>query len=223
MHGGDPLPESFCYTSSEMNNDRFFVEDGRVFCPPKEMGGCGGYELELKCLLPEYWISSLKERTEEVMRRCKAMKAVLEPTFHIGEGACWEHSEYNSLYSPDSKDVLNEEELLHFRRHWTKGEPVIVKNVLEQTSGLSWEPMVMWRALSECTDEEFSTRSSDVKAIDCLAGCEVISHLSSNNCIGDISYLLIFNFVLCRWRSIHTNSSKVTPMGDNMQISGLRC
>lgn len=78
-------------------------------------------------------------------------------------------------------DTLSVEGLLHFRRHWTKGEPVIVKNVLEQTSGLSWEPMVMWRALSEHTDEEISSRLSDVKAMDCLAGCEVISRFPSNN------------------------------------------
>ncbi|KAL8469084.1 hypothetical protein ACS0TY_032066 [Phlomoides rotata] len=174
MHGGDPLPESFCeYTSSEMNVERFFVKDGCVVCPPKEMGGCGGCKLELKRLLPEHWISGLKKQALEVMRKCKAIKAVLRPTFHNGEpckAACGEGS---CLYSPDSKDILNEEELLHFRRHWTKGEPVIIKNVLEQTSGLSWEPMVMWRALSECKDEEIGSRSSDVKAMDCLAGCEV--------------------------------------------------
>ncbi|CAI9756631.1 unnamed protein product [Fraxinus pennsylvanica] len=40
-------------------------------------------------------------------------------------------------------------------------------------SGLSWEPMVMWRALGEHTDLRISSRMSDVKAIDCLAGCEV--------------------------------------------------
>ncbi|KAL0305993.1 UNVERIFIED_CONTAM: Lysine-specific demethylase [Sesamum radiatum] len=33
--------------------------------------------------------------------------------------------------------------------------------------------MVMWRALCEHKDARFSSRMSDVKAIDCLAGCEV--------------------------------------------------
>ncbi|GFP85079.1 lysine-specific demethylase jmj25 [Phtheirospermum japonicum] len=96
---------------------------------------------------------------------------------HDAEKSCKaasrEGSSDNSLYCPDSKDILNEDELLHFRRHWAQGEPVIIRNALEQTSGLSWEPMVMWRALCEHTDEHVGSRTSDVKAIDCLAGCEV--------------------------------------------------
>ncbi|KAJ7967730.1 lysine-specific demethylase JMJ25 [Quillaja saponaria] len=45
--------------------------------------------------------------------------------------------------------------------------------VLEQATGLSWEPMVMWRALCENVDSEICSKMSEVKAIDCLAGCEV--------------------------------------------------
>ncbi|KAF3656040.1 hypothetical protein FXO37_15633 [Capsicum annuum] len=54
-------------------------------------------------------------------------------------------SDDNCLYSTTAKDATEDDALLHFRRHWAKGKPVIVRNVLEHTSGLSWEPMVMWR------------------------------------------------------------------------------
>lgn len=185
MHGGDPLPES-CSTNtldigSGMPVEWVSIKDGSVVCPPEEMGGCGGCKLELKCLLPEHWISSLKKRAAKVMSKFKAIKTVLQPTYYNGEpedpckAASRKGSQDNGLYCPDSEDIVNEEELLQFRRHWARGEPVIVRNVLEHTSGLSWEPMVMWRALSEHTDAQISSRMSDVKAIDCLAGCEVIS------------------------------------------------
>ncbi|XP_011095987.1 lysine-specific demethylase JMJ25 isoform X3 [Sesamum indicum] len=182
MHGGDPLPES-CRTGvlDRMSGMpvKWVVDDGSVVCPAKEMGGCGSCKLELKRLLPEHWISGLKERTGKIMSRCKTINTVLQPTFSNGnhETSYWaasrEDFKDNCLYCLDSEDTLNEEALLRFRSHWAKGEPVIVRNVLEQTSGLSWEPMVMWRALCEHRDARFSSRMSDVKAIDCLAGCEV--------------------------------------------------
>jgi lysine-specific demethylase 3 len=49
---------------------------------------------------------------------------------------------------------------------------VIVRNVLETASGLSWEPMVMWRAFRQIKNEKHDTLL-DVKAIECLDYCEV--------------------------------------------------
>ncbi|KAL6562285.1 hypothetical protein OROGR_003292 [Orobanche gracilis] len=183
MHGGDPLPESFHVDSIDRNSKiltEWVIKYGSVFCPPKEMGGCGSCELELKCLLPIDWISSLVERAEKVTNKCKNIDKSLFQTASCArdpkkscKASSREGSGDNYLYCPFSTEVLNEDALLHFRRHWSEGEPVIVRNALEQTSGLSWEPMVMWRALCENTDEHVSSRMSDVKAIDCLAGCEV--------------------------------------------------
>lgn len=187
MHGEGELTESFhrddLDIGSGMPVEWANIKDGGIVCPPKEMGGCGGSKLQLKCLLPEKWISSLKRRAERVMSECK--KTVSQPTFFEGEpkdqdqckAASREDSKDNCLYYPNSTDILEEEGVLHFRLHWARGEPVIVRNVLENTSGLSWEPMVMWRALSEHTDEGISSKMSEVRAIDCLAGCEVNSTL----------------------------------------------
>ncbi|KAK6123916.1 hypothetical protein DH2020_042335 [Rehmannia glutinosa] len=184
MHGGDPLPESYhaetIDKSSRMPVEWVFIEHGGVVCPPNEMGGCGSCKLELNCLLPEHWISTLVKRAEKIMSKCKNIKkSFLQTTSCSSDSgksckeASREGSNDNCLYCPDSKDILNEEELMQFRRHWAQGEPVIVRNALEQASGLSWEPMVMWRALCEHTDDRISSKMSDVKAIDCLAGCEV--------------------------------------------------
>lgn len=190
MHGGDPLPESHHKQTSdggsEMPVEWLSNIDGTILCPTKEMGGCGSCKLQLKCLLPEHWISSLEKRVEHVLSKCDDIKNDFELAFDPQKSckeACGKGCKDNCLYCPDSKDVLNEEELLHFRRHWAKGEPVIVKNVHEHTSGLSWEPMVMWRALCEHTSSGISSRMSDVKAIDCLAGCEVIYSFLLNNYI----------------------------------------
>ncbi|KAL3627419.1 hypothetical protein CASFOL_028782 [Castilleja foliolosa] len=186
MHGGDPSPQPIHAENDNNNNNNsnvpfeWVIKDGRVVCPSKEMGGCGSCALELKRLLPEDWISDLVKRAEKTVTKCKNNKSLSGTVLSCGgdakksrKAAYREGSSDNSLYCPDSKDILNEGELLNFRRHWAQGEPVIVRNALEQTSGLSWEPMVMWRALCEHVDEHVGSRMSDVKAIDCLAGCEV--------------------------------------------------
>ncbi|KAF3565504.1 hypothetical protein DY000_02019863 [Brassica cretica] len=58
--------------------------------------------------------------------------------------------------------------------HWMRAEPVIVRNVLEKTSGLSWEPMVMWRACREMNPNvKCKGDGKSVKVLDCLDWCQV--------------------------------------------------
>jgi lysine-specific demethylase 3 len=78
----------------------------------------------------------------------------------------------NYLYCP-SRQIVEEEGVAHFQKHWVRGEPVIVCNVLEGGSGLSWEPMVMWRAVRETTKNKFERDTRTVAAIDCLDWQEV--------------------------------------------------
>ncbi|KAK9268102.1 hypothetical protein L1049_010541 [Liquidambar formosana] len=183
IHGGDPHADS---RSLEISNGHVEPltewnanKDGSVTCAPKEMGGCGNSVLELKCILPEDWISKLEERAKnilknpEIERTIPIRKCYQNSTRMLRRAASREGSNDIYLYCPSSRDVLEEDKFLHFQRHWANGEPVIVRNVLEQTAGLSWEPMVMWRALCENVDPRISSKMSEVKAIDCLAGCEV--------------------------------------------------
>lgn len=183
IHGGDPLPESTYVNTSKSQTKKLNVwvaeQDGSITCPPKDMGGCGNCLLELTRLLPEDWISSLERRAEMISSihgTCQDISKAVRSKID-GEPSCraaMRHgSDDNFLYCPAARDIMKEEQLMQFRSHWALGEPIIVRNVLEQTSGLSWEPMVMWRALCENLDSKMSMDMPKVKAIDCLAGCEV--------------------------------------------------
>lgn len=182
MHGGEPTEFFDTKTSEDMIEpliEWVSRDSWSIMCAPREIGGCGSCVLELKCILPKNWISSLKLRAEEIISKFGAMKSLFRSVCPPNGGemlrraASREGSNDNCLYCPASRDVVKEEELLRFRTHWAKGEPVIVRNVLENTTGLSWEPMVMWRALCESMDPKISSNMSEMKAIDCLAGCEV--------------------------------------------------
>uniref|UniRef100_A0A0A9ANU9 Uncharacterized protein n=1 Tax=Arundo donax TaxID=35708 RepID=A0A0A9ANU9_ARUDO len=85
------------------------------------------------------------------------------------KSACRENSSDNYIYCPTARDVQNGD-LLHFQEHWLKGQPVIVRDVLALTSGLSWEPMVMWRALREKRDKQ---EQLSVIAHECLTWSQV--------------------------------------------------
>ncbi|PRQ28375.1 putative transcription factor C2H2 family [Rosa chinensis] len=190
IHGGDPSPEC-CSLEAPDNHIEPLTgwnepltgwsanDDNSITCAPKEMGGCGESNLALKRILPCDWIASLEAKAKTVLDICETKYCTFK--HECGErridmlrkAASREDSCDNFLYCPDSRDTLKEGDLLHFREHWINGEPVIVQNVLEQANGLSWEPMVMWRALSENMDPNSTSQFSEVKTIDCLAGCEV--------------------------------------------------
>ncbi|KAF8031453.1 hypothetical protein BT93_D0615 [Corymbia citriodora subsp. variegata] len=184
IHGGDPVPILVPNTDIFQSHVAQSIEwkantDGSINCAPKEMGGCGNHKLELKRLLDKDWIRRLEFRAGNLLKIGKTEHSIPKHSCsEIGDemlrkAASREESTDNCLYCPASSATLDEEELLCFRSHWIKGEPIIVRNVLERTPGLSWEPMVMWRALCENMDSASGSKFSEVRAIDCLAGCEV--------------------------------------------------
>ncbi|VAI52937.1 unnamed protein product [Triticum turgidum subsp. durum] len=154
--------------------------NGSIPCPPNAFGGCGDSVLELKSLLKENIISDLLEKADFVVNNermlevggskcsCSTDSGEMTNGYKL---ACRENSSDNYIYCPNARDVQNGA-LDHFQEHWLKGEPVIVRNVLELTSGLSWEPMVMWRALRERKEKDEHERLS-VTALECLSWSEV--------------------------------------------------
>ncbi|KAK4804251.1 hypothetical protein SAY86_004068 [Trapa natans] len=197
-HGQDGVPnnkdEEPISVSPAAMNDHLVVasqnewkasEDGRIPCPPKSIGGCGTGFLEMECILEENFISDLVKKGEEMVKSCQIEDSVwtmkkcscydlLEKSSSgkdlLCKAACRSDSDDNYLYCPRARDI-KPGDLLHFRFHWMRGEPVIVSNVLEMTSGLSWDPMVMWRALRQISHKKLGSHKT-VKAIDCLDFCE---------------------------------------------------
>lgn len=169
--------------------------DGSIPCPLEEIGGCGKSLLKLKCMFPEEQLLKLEIKASEIVfssefsesshisTHCSCSDEVGKISSDhsmLRKAACREEADDNYLYCPVARDIQHGE-LEHFQKHWVRGEPVIVRDVLELTSGLSWEPMVMWRALRETTKSKKSKVQDEllaVKAIDCLDWCQVciVSH-----------------------------------------------
>ncbi|CAJ2648222.1 unnamed protein product [Trifolium pratense] len=163
--------------------------DGSIACP-KANNECDHGFLELKSMLPPNCVSELvckanqlketiklKYAEETLDNSCSCLKVVRNNADDIPDNtrkaAFREHSDDNFLYCPRAIDLhSHEKDLRHFQCHWRKREPVIVSNVLEScTSGLSWDPLVMWRAFHQISDTDHKS-FSDVKAIDCLDWCQ---------------------------------------------------
>ncbi|CAI0625963.1 unnamed protein product [Linum tenue] len=184
MHGGDPLnyfPSQFPEGMTEPSIALLWNanKDGSIPCPPEEIGGCGDSVLQLKRIFPTGCISDLTETARKFLGTCDTRQQSLPCKCGetgremVRRAASREASEDDYLYCPVSEDIIEEEDLLHFQKHWAKGEPVIVRDVLDATTHLSWEPRVMMRALCENANSDISSKMSQVKAIDCLAACEV--------------------------------------------------
>ncbi|KAI8022338.1 Lysine-specific demethylase JMJ25 [Camellia lanceoleosa] len=200
LHGGKPkfvssrkraalgISVNKSSTDYEKSNSEWKAKkDGSIPCPPENMGGCGVGILELRYLFPEDWVSDLVKKADDTTKMCKLYDMPRTPLqvcscfnssgdIDLGSGksrkaACRENSSDNYLYCPTTRDIQHGD-LKHFQQHWIKGEPVIVSNVLEHTSGLSWEPMVMWRAFRQMKHLKHS-QHLDVVAIDCLDWSEV--------------------------------------------------
>ncbi|KAK9293348.1 hypothetical protein L1049_021340 [Liquidambar formosana] len=151
--------------------------DGSIPCPPREYGGCGCSSLTLSRIFKMNWVAKLVKNAEEMVSGCKVYdagsprKTVLSDS-RVCQSAHREDSDDNFLYCPASED-FKIEGIGNFRRHWIKGEPVIVKQVCDSSSSSSWDPMDIWRGIRETTDEKMKDENRMVKAIDCLDWSEV--------------------------------------------------
>ncbi|KAK9672436.1 hypothetical protein RND81_12G100600 [Saponaria officinalis] len=171
-------PSRFCW-KTDMN--------GCIPCPPKEFGGCGVHMLELRRIFQPNWVENLIKSIDEITnnrllaendasmecRDCLKSSCSYfdERCQETRKAASREKPHDNFLYCPSVLDI-DEDEIEHFQRHWRRGEPVIVRDVLKKASGLSWEPMVMCRAFKGAK-KIMNEETLDVTAIDCLDWCEV--------------------------------------------------
>ncbi|KAJ0972405.1 hypothetical protein J5N97_020364 [Dioscorea zingiberensis] len=200
LHGGPPqstskrLESAMDVCDDENNEERLNAlrewkanGNGSIPCPSKKIGGCGNSVLELKCIFPESLLQNLEEKAASIVAqkrpellpdlctRCSCFTVTGELNFastFLRKAACRKDSDDNYLFSPRAIDIQSGD-LEHFQKHWAKGEPLIVCDVLELTYGLSWAPMVMWRALRDRAQSKDALEKFAVKAIDCLDWCEV--------------------------------------------------
>ncbi|XP_012857074.1 PREDICTED: lysine-specific demethylase JMJ25-like [Erythranthe guttata] len=140
------------------------TNNGNIICPPQGMGSCGPRILELKSTYPVNWISELLTKAESVAD-------AHEPS----EGACScsgynRGSESDNFRCPTIEGVETADQK-HFQWHLYKGQPVIVPNVLSRTTGLSWEPLVMWRAFRKIKSTH-DLRILEFSVTNCLNWCE---------------------------------------------------
>ncbi|KAH7569009.1 hypothetical protein JRO89_XS06G0088300 [Xanthoceras sorbifolium] len=127
-------------------------------CPPMEFGGCGDRLLYLRCVFPLSWTKDLEVSAEQIVgcyelpetidtfsccSLCLEMDHEASGIKQLQEAAMRENSNDNFLYHPTLMDIHGDK-LEHFQKHWCKGHPVIVQNVLQGTSELSWDPIVMF-------------------------------------------------------------------------------
>ncbi|XP_043720519.1 lysine-specific demethylase JMJ25-like isoform X1 [Telopea speciosissima] len=151
--------------------------DGTIPCPPKEYGGCGSSSLTLTRIFKMNWVAKLMKNVEEMVNGCKVYDVDnSQPTSlsdsSLCQAACREDQDNNFLYCPTSQDI-GIEGIGRFRKHWCRGEPIIVKEVFNCTSDSTWDPMAIWSGIRETTDGKMNDDNKTVKAIDCLNWSEV--------------------------------------------------
>ncbi|XVE51234.1 hypothetical protein DITRI_Ditri02bG0023600 [Diplodiscus trichospermus] len=129
-----------------------------ISCPPTEFGGCGDGLLDLRCILPLGWFKELEISAEEIVGSYELPEAF--DTFsccslclgtdyeaigvkQLQEAARRENSNDNFLFYPSIMNI-HADNLEHFQKHWGKGHPVIVRNVLPDTLDLSWDPIFLF-------------------------------------------------------------------------------
>ncbi|WCJ40067.1 Transcription factor jumonji (jmjC) domain-containing protein [Euphorbia peplus] len=187
LHGGEEKIKEYCTEATDTSTkdlERSNVgwkknDDGSILCH------CGSRNLVLKSMFQDDLVSDLVKRAEDVAEglqfdmaispeQCECFNSEGDADIRNSQllkAASRENTNDNYLYYPRARDI-EEKDLKHFQYHWMRAEPVIVSNVLETGTGLSWEPMVMWRAFRQIKNENHDTLL-DVKAIECLDWCAV--------------------------------------------------
>ncbi|MCL7033001.1 hypothetical protein MKW94_024977, partial [Papaver nudicaule] len=158
------------------------MDDGSIPC-----ASCSAL-FELQCILEESWVSELEKNADKIAaefnifdvpvtaEQCSCSNSFGDADIdndNLRKAASREGDD-NYLYCPTARDVQHAD-LGHFQKHWCRGEPVIVRNVNELTSGLSWDPSVMCRALCERTNSRVMKGEGylGVTAVNCMDLCEV--------------------------------------------------
>ncbi|TXG68593.1 hypothetical protein EZV62_003528 [Acer yangbiense] len=150
--------------SNEIKDDLFNIESCRILLAKR-----GDYVLEKKYVLHDQFSWSTT-----------TVDLIIAFSWHIATDLCY-YSDLDDIHRGIGeiryRDMVAEA-LRFFMDEESENGGLSVwqpagASVLLKVAGLSLEPMVVWRALCENLDSTVSSNMSEVKAIHCLAGCEV--------------------------------------------------
>nr|XP_017233026.1 PREDICTED: lysine-specific demethylase JMJ25-like [Daucus carota subsp. sativus] len=139
-------------------------KDDSISCPPESLGGCGGKGiLRLNQVLQDSWLSNVILKAEDLCQQYNLDGLSEDPTHGC---SCYNLAGDDTATEKIRKAIdIQAGDQKHFQVHWSKGEPAIVTGVLDRTYGLSWEPMVMSRAMHDKSH-------TGVTPLNCLNGCK---------------------------------------------------
>ncbi|KAI7736283.1 hypothetical protein M8C21_022733, partial [Ambrosia artemisiifolia] len=150
-------------------------EDGGIECPPKNLGGCGDGVLGLFCHPPINWTKDIEKSAKEIVCNPKYTTFFDFDSSHCGlcdgndknEG----ESEINKGLYFSIKEDLGDKNLGHFTKHWVRGQPLIIQDVIKSDVELSWDPLFMFFTY---LDKSVKSRNDkEVKLKNCLDWCDV--------------------------------------------------
>lgn len=159
-------------------------DNGGIICPPLAFGGCGDGILDLSCVLPFSWTKELELSAKELIcsycspeaqdassccSLCKDNKACKRKVL---QGGASREDLDKFLYCPSAKNLCDEN-LGHFQKHWSEGQPVIVRRVVKSRPDLSWDPVVMFCTYLEKSSNRSQNDKEAGKATNCLDWCEI--------------------------------------------------
>ncbi|KAL6862439.1 hypothetical protein ACP4OV_016780 [Aristida adscensionis] len=180
MHGGKAWPQQPPTKNTDKQSDhknlvitsrvnQWIIEtqnlaDGRIRCPPAEIGGCGSHILTLKRIFQENMLVVLEAQASTLLSTFKMFETI------DGISSCMcSCTSGTDIYRPVSDGSKPDDEK-HFKKHWLRGEPVVAQGVLQKMSGLSWDPPKIW---SKINGDGRRSELRNVKVIDCINSCEV--------------------------------------------------
>ncbi|TYK13094.1 lysine-specific demethylase JMJ25 [Cucumis melo var. makuwa] len=181
------IPGTWLPSSKSLHKGRIHNSVRHFSCPSNECGSCSDNSLlELRCIFPLSWTKELEASAEEIVcsydfpesvdasshcTLCFGEDRDVDETEEFQKVAVREDSNDNYLYYPSLLDIRLDD-LEHFQRHWVKGHPVIVRDVLEN-SDLTWDPVVMFCTYLERTISRFENSTSLPEASCNMDWCEV--------------------------------------------------